>query len=131
MTQYGPDGSSKDLAGLKTGRYDHACSWYYKYNQFVLLVVGGVGFDGGEGDSQLLISFNSCITFDPEILSSTEVFVVGSSHAWNTLSPLPNGLSLMGLRAARVDNKIYLTGEGNLPICQLIIDFLMLFRRTP
>ena len=115
VTQYGPDGSSKDLAGLNTGRFDHGCAGYYKeQDNFVLLVVGGVGFDRGETESHFY-SFNSCITFDPETLSSTEVFEVGSSLVWETISPLPNELSLKGLRAASVDNQIYLTGEENFP----------------
>ena len=60
---------------------------------------------------RVISSFNLSITFDQDFLSSTEVFEVGSSLVWTTISPLPN--ELWGLRAARVDNKIYLTGEGS------------------
>ena len=111
VTQYGPDGFLRDLPELNTGRFDHACSGYYNQQDvFVLLVVGGRTEAGGERPS--LFCYSLVLIFYLDILSSTEVFELGSTN-WNTLSlsPLQNEISLWGLRAVSVDNMIYLTGE--------------------
>ena len=102
VTRYSPDGSSKDLPDLNFNRNRHACSGYYNQNHFVLLVVGG----------RTQIWDERHIKSESPVLTSTEVFEVESSSQWMTVEQYP--LALMGLSAATIDNKIYVTGDVSL-----------------
>ena len=87
-------GYIEDLPLLIKGRSDHACAGFYNYaGKFVLLVAGGESY--GEGDM-----FSSS--------TSTESLEVGKTE-WIENSPLPH--KLLGVRAATVDNKIFLMGK--------------------
>ena len=105
MSEYGEAGFIRYLPDLNQGRYYHGCSHYedgegrkvnidINYSPLILVqtyLVSG-GFYGG-------------------YLSSTEVLLETGS-AWTLTGQLPSPRS--GLRAARIDNKIVMTGNCSL-----------------
>ena len=94
VTKYGAEGYLEDLPLLNIGRAYHACAGYYDtHGHFVLVVVGGMGMD--------IRTIGA--------LSSTETFTVGVSTSWKQSEPLPE--ELFDLRAATVDNQIFLFGR--------------------
>ena len=93
VAKYGAEGYLEDLPLLNIGRTSHACAGYFDtHGHFVLVVMGGMGMDVG--------AFG--------VLSSTEAFTLGVSTSWKQFYPLPE--QLLDLRAATVDNQIFLFG---------------------
>jgi len=89
--RYNSQGVSKVLPSLTVRRYQHACASYLNDNgQRVVLVTGGYNYEAGFFDS----------------LDSTELMV--DFKAWRPAANLPS--ARWGLRAASLDNKVFLFG---------------------
>jgi len=88
VTRYDRNGWMEDLPSLLTARYHHGCALYTTdTGDKVYVVMGGFDFDN--------------------FLSSTETLQL-EDFAWRDSTPLPRPLA--GLRAATLDNIIYITG---------------------
>ena len=111
MSEYGEAGFIENLPDLNQGRYNHGCSHYedeqgrkvtidINYSPLILvqtyLVAGG-----------WTCSSTACFL----LLSSTEVLLETGS-AWTLTGQLPSPRD--GLQAARIDNKIVMTGNCSL-----------------
>lgn len=92
VTEYNESGFIRDFPELQQGRVSHGCSFYINdFGTKTFLVTGG----------QMGMSS----------LSSTEVLMETES-AWVYSGELPS--SRFGLSGANIDNKIFMTGGGNL-----------------
>ena len=95
---YACRGYLEELPLLNYRRWNHACAGFYNHaGKFVLLVAGGT-------------VLKSEFMFYPS--ASTESLEVGSTR-WIENSPLPQKID--GLRAATVDNKIFVIGKRRHP----------------
>ena len=106
MSEYGEAGFIRYLPDLNQGRYDHGCSHYedgegrkvnIDINYSPLILVQTYLVSGGWTGSS--------------ILSSTEV-LLETGTAWTLTGQLPS--PRRGLQAARIDNKIVMTGNSSL-----------------
>ena len=105
MSEYGEAGFIRYLPDLNHGRFNHGCSHY----------------EDGEGRKvNIDINYSPLITVQTYLvsggsydvyLSSTEVLLETGS-AWTLTGELPSPRS--GIQAARIDNKIVMTGNCSL-----------------
>jgi len=100
-----PGGSPRALPSLQEGRWGHACTWYYRGQKKVLLVVGG-WWDGS----------------DPLASSESVTYSASDMADWtlHTDSLVP---ARGGLRAARIGETVYLSsgGGGNTYLSDILI----------
>jgi len=95
VSRYNKHGHVEDLAELTEGRFDAGCGAYLRGDGTqVMLVAGGSNLDG-------------------IFISSTEI-LVGNSHSWKTVTPLPiltaGRTGLGAINGATLGNILYMTG---------------------
>ena len=108
VTSYTKNGQTETLRQLNIGRYHHACGSYHT--------------DGGD-EVRLVLNIDKCWIIVMQVLlvtggynhndgdlASTEVMEAGGT--WRLTASLPSARN--GLRAAVVNNNIFVFGENNL-----------------
>merc|ERR1712154_542688 len=97
VAEYSQTGFVRYLPNMNQGRYHHACSSFVNGNgETVLLVTGGLTYPSGQSVD----------------LDSTETLVLEDTE-WRTLPTARLPSPRNGLRAAALENKVFLFGGSD------------------